>query len=77
MQSTTEKRKEETMKATTMKAKTTHLYRRLTVLGVTAALFATVVPEAFAGRIYSDERLKDEVEPVADALERLRSLHIA
>jgi hypothetical protein len=51
----------------------THLYRRLTILGVTAAVFATVVPDAFAG-LYSDERLKDEVEPVSDALARLRSL---
>ena len=52
----------------------TDLYRRLTILGVTAAVFATIVPVASAGTGFSDERLKDEVEPVADAVERLRSL---
>jgi hypothetical protein len=37
-----------TSKEVTMTRSATHLYRRLMILGVTAALFATIVPEAFA-----------------------------
>jgi hypothetical protein len=54
----------------------THLQRRLATLGVTIAIFAPFVPDAFA-RFYSDERVKDEVEPVTGALEKLRSLPTA
>jgi hypothetical protein len=38
-----------TTQEATMKTSATHLYRRLTILAVTAALFATVVSEASAG----------------------------
>jgi hypothetical protein len=71
MQSTT------TRHDATMKQSATHLYRRLTILGVTAALFVAIVPDAFAQRFVSDERLKVEIEPVHDALARLRTLRTA
>lgn len=50
---------------------------RLLVLLTTSAAFLAFAQEAFADRVLSDERLKREVEPVANALERLAALKLS